>query len=157
MKVSALACAAVLVLSSCGGPTTSSRASGSTSTTASTGDAPPRTAEADDYPIGDPLGSDTTLSVGERRSLIVNLHCGMSPLVDFNGDQWALAETPAGPVPNTGGGEPIPPGWPRESPESVPAYVSLGDDDTIRYSLPTGVVIAVYRRAPAPTQVAGCD
>ena len=114
----------------------------------------------DDSPAGEPLrgadgDEDTTLRVGERRSIELNLHCGIGPQVQFNGRHWDLAETPLG---RTGldGLTDIPADWPRSDQGGVLFYVGLGENDEILYSLPDGRVLAVYRPAEAPAEPVPC-
>lgn len=140
---------ALALLAGCTSSDPTSSPSGATSTTV---------VLMDDFPIGEALRRDTTLTVGERRLVPLHLHCGIEPQVRFNGQPWDLTATPAGPVPNTGSGERLAAGWETlGSPEAVRAYVSLGDDESIRYSLRDGTVLAIYRPAEVAVEPRGCE
>lgn len=140
---------ALAFLAGCTSSNPASSPSAATSTTA---------VLTDSSPIGEALRRDTTLTVGERRLVPLHLHCGIEPQIRFNGRPWELAATPAGPLPNTGSGERLPARWETlGSPEAVRAYVSLGDDDSIRYSLRDGTVLAIYRPADVAVEPRGCE
>lgn len=112
----------------------------------------------DTSPFGEPFLSspDKRLTVGERRLLPVHLHCGIARTLEINERHWALAETPTGAVPETGAGDRIPDQWPTDSNGALLGYIGLGEDDVVRYSLPDGTVLAVYRPTEAPAEPVGC-
>lgn len=140
---------ALALLAGCTSSNPISASSGSTATTS---------VLIDGSPIGEALRRDTTLTIGERRLVPLHLHCGVQPQVRFNGRHWDLAATPGGPLPDTGAGEPLPATWETlGSPEAVRAYVSLGDDESIRYSLRDGTVLAIYRPADVAVEPRGCE
>ncbi len=122
--------------------------------------APDRTTIVEEpAPVGEPFASsqDTTLAPGERRPYPLNLHCGMVTSVRFNDRDWVLSDTPAGEVPETGAGDRIPGDWPLDENGALLGYVGLGDDDTVRYSLLDGTVLAVFELSPTPVEQPGCD
>lgn len=112
--------------------------------------------ERDDAPIGPPIEriDDMKVQVGERRLYPLGTHCGISPFLQLNGQYWALAETPI-PFPETGAGDQIPDDWPTDN-RGVLGYVGLHEDNTIRYSLPDGTVLAIYEPAEPPPTQGGC-
>lgn len=142
------------------GCTSSSRdASPTTTSSSSTTTSSTTTVPRDRSPVGEPLvgpdgKEDRTLRVGERRLLSLNLHCGIGPQVRFNDRRWDLSERPLGSVGLDGLSDP-PADWPTDD-QGVLMYVSLGEDGAIRYSLPDGRVLAVYRPAEVPAEPVIC-
>lgn len=112
--------------------------------------------ERDESPVGEPLGEDTELRPGERRLIPLGLHCGIGPQLQFNERTWNLADTPLGPVPETGAGDEVPADWPRDVHGNVEGYIGLGEDDAIRLSLADGRVLALYQPSEEPFEQRIC-
>ncbi len=86
---------------------------------------------------------------------LLEVHCGLEYLGEFNGTAWGLASPPPGPAPETGKGDSIPIQWPSSG-ESVLGQVSLTASDRIDYVLHDGTLIAIYEPIE-PGTYPGCD
>jgi hypothetical protein len=117
--------------------------------------APPPRPPAVEAPAGEPPlahGGDQ-LTVAQTYRYPLYIHCGLSLLGQFNDRWWILVEGSTVVDPDLGVGNEPPAHWPIAG-EAVFGMITLVDDDTINYSIPSGEVIAVYQ--PAATDPALC-
>jgi hypothetical protein len=85
-------------------------------------------------------GSD--LEVGQVYRYNMGIHCGLER-VEFNNTLFMLVEAPQGNY-STGGGGP-PKAWPVDgNSQEVLGYVTLVDENTLEYALPSGEVIGIF-------------
>lgn len=96
---------------------------------------------------------DADLELGVTYRFPLYIHCGMGYLGNFNGTHWYLSDAPQGEV-ETGAGETPDPDWPTAQ-QSILGRVTLVDDDTIEYTIPSGEVIGIYESSGE--QPPGCD
>ena len=117
--------------------------------------APPLRPPAVEPPAGEPplaQGGDQ-LTVGRTYRHPLYIHCGLNLLGQFNDRWWVLVEGSTVVDPDLGAGSEPPAHWPIAA-ETIFGMITLIDDDTINYSIPSGEVIAVYQ--PATTDPALC-
>ena len=95
---------------------------------------------------------DSQLEVGVTYRYPLYIHCGMGYLANFNDTHWYLADAPEGET-ETGAGQAPDPEWPVAQ-ESIFGFVTLIDDVTIEYTIPSGDVIGVY--TSSSEQPPGC-
>jgi hypothetical protein len=117
------------------------------------GDSPPPLLELTVEPAtppGPPLARHgDTVEPGVVYRFPLNTHCGLDYLGQLNGGYWYWASRATeGPYP------PSMESWPMVG-QTILGQVTLVDETTIEYSLPTGEVVAIYRRSEA--EPPGCD
>jgi hypothetical protein len=108
-----------------------------------------------DAPAGEPPlahGGDQ-LTVAQTYRYPLYIHCGLGLLGQFNDRWWILVEGSTVIDPDLGVGNEPPAHWPIAG-EAVFGTITLVDDHTIHYSIPSGEVIAVYQ--PATTDPMLC-
>ncbi len=92
---------------------------------------------------------DAELTVGETVRFPLYTHCGIGYLAAFNDRHWYLDGSESG-LPSPASED----AWPMAQ-ESVLGLVTLVDDTTIEYSLPSGEVIGRY--VASDVEPFGCD
>jgi hypothetical protein len=93
------------------------------------------------------------LIAGQTYRYPLYIHCGLRVLGQFNDRWWVLVEGSTVVDPDLAAGQVPPADWPIAG-QAIFGMITLLDDDTINYSIPSGEVIAVYQ--PATTDPALC-
>jgi hypothetical protein len=84
------------------------------------------------------------LAIGMTYRYPLYIHCGMGTLGEFNNRWWVLVEGSAEVNPEIGAGDQPPPHWPIAQ-QAIIGTITVIDNDTIAYSIPTGETIAHYQ------------
>lgn len=108
----------------------------------------------DDAPLG-PGGPvyGWPLSADARRPSGLVFHCAIEHYTKED-RSWVLAETPRGPLPHTGAGDPFPRGW-FDDQHGFDTFARLVDSD-VWLSLRDGRVIAIFTPVDSAPDGASC-
>ena len=111
---------------------------------------PPDALEAPEFDLA---RYDAELEVGVTYRYPLYIHCGMDFLGGMNDRYWYLLDAPEGTI-ETGAGQQPDPNWPVAH-QTIFGFITLVDENTIRYTIGGGEVIGVY--GPSDERPPGCD